>query len=59
MGGNHKKDGSHRLAQGTPWGRPAREGSADKQWRQAGGGAVQVDGRSAPRGVGGEKRAQR
>ena len=39
---------------------PAGEESADERWRLAGGGAVQVDGRSAPgRDGGGESGAKR
>ena len=54
------REGRNRLAQGTPLGRPALEGSADKRWRLAGGGAVQVDGRSATKqDGGGEKWVQR
>ena len=41
-------------------GLPSREESVDEWWRSAGGGAVQVDGRSAPgRYGGGEKRMLR
>ena len=58
-GGNQKRYGSHRLVPGNPWGLTARDGSADKRWRPAGGFAIQVDGRSAPRRFGGEKRVQR
>ena len=57
-GGKHTRDIRHRLAQRTPCGRPAREVSTDERWRLVGGGAVQVDGRSAPRQVGGEKRVK-
>ena len=52
------RDGSHRLARGTTCGHPEREGRVDKRWRLAGGGAVQVDGHSAPGRVGGEKQVQ-
>ena len=52
-GGNQTRDGSHRLARGTLCGRPAREISETERWRPVGGGAVQVDGRSAPRREGG------
>ena len=39
---------------------PAGEESADERWRPAGGGAVQVDGRSAPgRDGGGESGTKR
>ena len=38
---------------------PAREGSADNQWRLAGGGAVEVDGFYAPGQVGGKGGVQR
>ena len=54
-GGDRMQDGRHRLAQGTRCGRPEREGITDKRWGPAGGGAIQVDGRSAYRQVGGEK----
>ena len=41
-------------------GLPTREESADEKWRLAGGGTVQVDGRSAPRQDGeGEAGAKR
>ena len=39
--------------------RQAREGSAKERWRLEGGGTVQVDGRSTPGRVGGEKRVKR
>ena len=59
-GGNRTRDGRRRLARGTPCGSPSRDGSADKRWRTADKGVVQVDGRSAPRpvvgGVAGENR---
>ena len=58
-GENKTRDGSHGLSQGNPCGHPAREGSADKRWRPAGGCAVQVDCCSAPGRVGVEKRLQR
>ena len=47
------------LTQGTPCGHPAREVSTEEWWRPADGGDVQVDGCSAPRRFGGEKRVQR
>ena len=53
------RGGSHRLAQGIPCGRPARKISADEWWRPAGGGAVKLDGHSAPGRVGGKKRMLR
>ena len=53
------RDVSHRIAQITPCGLPERERRSDEQWRPEGGGAVQVDGRSAPRQVGGEKRVKK
>ena len=58
MGGNQTRDDSHKLAKGTPCGFSARDVSAEDQWRLVGGGAVQVDGRSVPRQVGGEKRVK-
>ena len=58
-GGKIIRGVSHRLARGTPWGGPAREGSANERWRLAGGAAIQVDGGSAPGQVREEKRVQR
>ena len=53
-GGKQTREGSHRIAQVTPWGRPERKGSADERWRPLGSGAIHVDGLSAPGQVGGK-----
>ena len=53
------RDGSYRIAQGTPCGLPEREVSPDELWIPLGEGAVQLDGRSAPGQVGGEKWVQK
>ena len=47
-GDNQTREGSHRLAQGTPCGILVREGMADEQWKPKGGGVVQVGGHSTP-----------
>ena len=57
-GGKHMREIRHSLAEITPCGRPTREGSIDERWRPAGGGAFQVDGRSTPGQVGGDKRVK-
>ena len=49
----------NRHVRGTTWGLPEMKGSTYERWRPTGGGAVQVDGCSAPRQVGVEKRVQR
>ena len=46
-GGNHIRDGRHRITQGNPCGSQVREGIAYKRWRPVRGGTVQVDGCSA------------
>ena len=53
------RDNSQRIMRGTLCGHPEREGIADEWWRPAVGGAVQVDGRSAPGQVVGGERLQR
>ena len=49
--GNQMRDGIYILAQRTPCGRKTGDGSADEQRKPACGGAVHVDGHSAPRQV--------
>ena len=44
--GNQTRYSSHSLLCGTPCGHPEREGSAEERWELAGGGDIQVDGRS-------------
>ena len=46
--GKWTRDVSHRLARRTPCSRPEMERSVDKQWRPAGGGAIQVYVRFVP-----------